>query len=177
MPPCCTCSSRLITTSTIKHLACHHIAPGEYSLMLQQQFPVGCCWNMYFCNDTAVRLDEGTDETISKRFTAFKNLSFRSSTSAMKYHLTLQHLLGKCLQGLCHEMNDFLKVLKISVADPGCLSQIPDLDFYPSRIPDLRSRIQNQQQKRGVKKNVLSCSSTSRGSEWQSITPFEWLFA
>ncbi len=24
---------------------------------------------------------------------------------------------------------------------------------------------------------LLSCSSTSRGSEWQLITPFEWLFA
>jgi hypothetical protein len=23
-----------------------------------------------------------------------------------------------------------------SVADPGCLSRIPDPDFYPSRIPD-----------------------------------------
>jgi hypothetical protein len=28
-----------------------------------------------------------------------------------------------------------------SVADPGCLSRIPDPDFYPSRIPDLGSRI------------------------------------
>ncbi len=28
-----------------------------------------------------------------------------------------------------------------SVADPGCLSQIPDPDFYPSRIPDPGSRI------------------------------------
>ncbi len=33
------------------------------------------------------------------------------------------------------------KVVKIissqtSVADPGCLSRIPDPDFYPSRIPD-----------------------------------------
>jgi hypothetical protein len=28
-----------------------------------------------------------------------------------------------------------------SVADPGCLSRILDPDFYPSRIPDLRSRI------------------------------------
>jgi hypothetical protein len=27
-----------------------------------------------------------------------------------------------------------------SVADPGCLSRIPDPDFYPSRIPDLGSR-------------------------------------
>jgi hypothetical protein len=42
---------------------------------------------------------------------------------------------------------------KSSVADPGCLSRIPDPDFYPSRIPDLGSRIQKQQQKRGVKKN------------------------
>jgi hypothetical protein len=38
-----------------------------------------------------------------------------------------------------------------SVADSGCLSRIPDPDFYPSRIPDLGSRIQKQQQKRGVK--------------------------
>ncbi len=40
-----------------------------------------------------------------------------------------------------------------SVADPECLSRIPDPDFYPSRIPDLGFRIQKQQQKRGVKKN------------------------
>jgi hypothetical protein len=39
-----------------------------------------------------------------------------------------------------------------SVADPGCLSRIPDPDFYPSRIADLGSRIQKQVQKRGVKK-------------------------
>jgi hypothetical protein len=43
-----------------------------------------------------------------------------------------------------------------SVADPGCSSKIPDPDFYPSRIPDLGSRIQKQQQKRGVKKKFLS---------------------
>jgi hypothetical protein len=24
----------------------------------------------------------------------------------------------------------------LSVADPGCLSRIPDPDFYPSKIPD-----------------------------------------
>jgi hypothetical protein len=44
----------------------------------------------------------------------------------------------------------------ISVADPGCLSRIPDPDFYPSRIPDLGSLIQKQQQKTGVKKKFLS---------------------
>jgi hypothetical protein len=30
---------------------------------------------------------------------------------------------------------------------------IPDPDFYPSRIPDLGSRIQKQQQKRRAKKH------------------------
>jgi hypothetical protein len=39
-----------------------------------------------------------------------------------------------------------------SVADPGCLSWIPDPDFYPSRISDPGSRIQKQVEKRGVKK-------------------------
>ncbi len=42
-----------------------------------------------------------------------------------------------------------------SVADPGCLSRIPDPDFCPSWIPDLGYRIQEQQEKRGVKK--ISC--------------------
>jgi hypothetical protein len=34
--------------------------------------------------------------------------------------------------------NIFKKILihLSSVADPGCLSRIPDPDFYPSRIPD-----------------------------------------
>jgi hypothetical protein len=41
-----------------------------------------------------------------------------------------------------------------SVADPGCFPRIPDPDFYLSRIPDPRT--QKQQQKRGVKKNLLS---------------------
>jgi hypothetical protein len=36
-----------------------------------------------------------------------------------------------------------------SVAEPGCLSPIPDPDCYTSRI-------QKQQQKRDVKKNLLS---------------------
>jgi hypothetical protein len=33
---------------------------------------------------------------------------------------------------------------KISVADPECLSQIPDPYLHPSPIPDLGSRIQDQ---------------------------------
>jgi hypothetical protein len=41
------------------------------------------------------------------------------------------------------------------VADPGCLLFIPDPDLYSSRNPDFGSRIQKQQQKRGLKK--ISC--------------------
>jgi hypothetical protein len=37
-----------------------------------------------------------------------------------------------------------------SVADPGCLSRIPDPDFYPSRIPDPGSK--NSNKERGEKK-------------------------
>jgi hypothetical protein len=33
---------------------------------------------------------------------------------------------------------------------------IPDPEFYPSRIPDPGSRTQKHQEKRGVKKNLLS---------------------
>ncbi len=33
------------------------------------------------------------------------------------------------------------QLILTSVADPGCLSRIPDPDFYPSRIPDTGSRI------------------------------------
>jgi hypothetical protein len=45
-----------------------------------------------------------------------------------------------------------------SVADPGCLSRIPDPDFYPSRIPDPGSRIPDPKtatKDRG-EKNLLS---------------------
>jgi hypothetical protein len=33
-----------------------------------------------------------------------------------------------------------------SVADPGCLSRIPDPDFYPSQIPDLGSKISSKRE-------------------------------
>jgi hypothetical protein len=42
-----------------------------------------------------------------------------------------------------------------SVADPGCLSRIPDPDFYPSRVPDPGSRITDPKtatKERGEKK-------------------------
>ncbi len=47
----------------------------------------------------------------------------------------------------------------VSVADPGCLSRIPDPDFYPSRIPD--HRFKNSNKREGWKKicchNFLCC--------------------
>jgi hypothetical protein len=50
-------------------------------------------------------------------------------------------------------------MIELSVADPGCLSQIPDPDFYPSRsrIPDPGSRIPDLKtatKERGEKKFV-----------------------
>jgi hypothetical protein len=44
------------------------------------------------------------------------------------------------------------------VADPGCLSRIPDSDFYPSRISDPGSRIPDPKtatKERGEKKFVV----------------------
>jgi hypothetical protein len=39
---------------------------------------------------------------------------------------------------------------KSSVADPGCLSRIPDPDFYPSRIPDPKTATQERGEKKFV---------------------------
>jgi hypothetical protein len=46
-------------------------------------------------------------------------------------------------QKIKSEMTTFWEtmLLPTSVADPGCLSRIPDPDFYPSRIPNPGSRI------------------------------------
>jgi hypothetical protein len=36
------------------------------------------------------------------------------------------------------------------VADPGCLSRIPDPDFYPSRIPDPKTATKERDEKKFV---------------------------
>jgi hypothetical protein len=46
-------------------------------------------------------------------------------------------------------------LFETSVAEPGCLSRIPDPDFYPTRIPDLRSQIQTAIKERSEKKLVF----------------------
>jgi hypothetical protein len=38
--------------------------------------------------------------------------------------------------------------LPSSVADPGCLSRIPDPDFYPSRIPDPKTATKERGEKK-----------------------------
>jgi hypothetical protein len=42
------------------------------------------------------------------------------------------------------------RVIPSNVADPGCLSQIPDPDFYPSRIPDPKTAIKERGEKKFV---------------------------
>jgi hypothetical protein len=39
------------------------------------------------------------------------------------------------------------KFVVSSVADPGCLSRIPDPDFYPSRIPDPKTATKERGEK------------------------------
>ncbi len=50
------------------------------------------------------------------------------------------------------------RILLTSVADPGCLSRIPGTDFYPSRIPEIGSRIPDPKtvtKERGEKNFVI----------------------
>jgi hypothetical protein len=44
--------------------------------------------------------------------------------------------------------NDVSVPQKGSVADPGCLSRIPDPDFYPSRIPDPKTATKERGEKK-----------------------------
>jgi hypothetical protein len=41
-------------------------------------------------------------------------------------------------------------LVSTSVADPGCLSRIPDPDFYPSRIPDPKTATKERGEKKFV---------------------------
>jgi hypothetical protein len=43
-----------------------------------------------------------------------------------------------------------LAIIVSSVADPGCLSRIPDPDFYPSRIPDPKTATKEKGEKKFV---------------------------
>jgi hypothetical protein len=69
-------------------------------------------------------------------------------------------------------------VFLISVADPGCLSLIPDPDFYPSRIPDLGSRIpdpKTARKERGEKKFVvITFYVATNFTKLQIISVLKW---
>ncbi len=47
---------------------------------------------------------------------------------------------------ICPCGQDSQAIPEISVSDPGCLSRIPDPDFYPSWIPDLESKNSNKRE-------------------------------
>jgi hypothetical protein len=52
-----------------------------------------------------------------------------------------------CIESL---KKTFIENQRISVADPGCLSQIPDPEFYPSRIPDPKTVTKERGEKKFV---------------------------
>ncbi len=64
------------------------------------------------------------------------------------------------------ELGTELFSLCSSVADPECLSRILIFTHPGSRIPDLGSRIQKQQQKRMVKKNFIQKNVTNFSKMW-----------
>ena len=41
-------------------------------------------------------------------------------------------------------------IVVVNVSDPGCLSRIPDPDFYPSRIPDPKTATKERGEKKFV---------------------------
>ncbi len=52
------------------------------------------------------------------------------------------------------------RIRKTSVADPGCLSRIPDPDFYPSRIPDPKTGRKERGKKKFVKHFFVATNFT-----------------
>ena len=70
--------------------------------------------------------------------------------------------------------------LSCSVADPGCLSRIPDPDFYPSRIPDPGSRIpdtgsKNSNKREGRKKIRYTFLCSHKFYKIENFLSFEML--
>jgi hypothetical protein len=63
-------------------------------------------------------------------------------------------------------------MLVSSVADPGCLSQIPDPDFYPSRIPDPKTATKERGEKKLV---VITFYVATNFNKLQNYFSFEVL--
>ncbi len=66
----------------------------------------------------------------------------------------IQHVAftNKTLNRVSYRKTSVPVMLRSSVADPGCLSRIPDPDFYPFPIPDLGSRISDPGSKNSNKR-------------------------
>ncbi len=71
--------------------------------------------------------------------------------------------------------NDLLQLHMIwlggSVADPGCLSRIPDPDFYPSRIPDPKTATKERGEKKLV---VITFYVATNFTKLQIIWVLKW---
>ncbi len=65
----------------------------------------------------------------------------------------LSHLQYLCL---IWQAKNLSNNLKCKVADPGCVSRIPDPDFYPSRIPDPKTATKEQGEK--ISCHIFFCS-------------------
>jgi hypothetical protein len=59
----------------------------------------------------------------------------------------------------------------VSVADPGCLSRIPDPDFYPSRIPDPKTATKERGEKKFV---VITFYVATNFTKLQIILVLKW---
>jgi hypothetical protein len=73
-----------------------------------------------------------------------KKFLFRSG---IRIFLTLDLGLEKFGSGIREKHPGSATTVKSSVADPGCLSRIPDPDFYPSRIPDPKTAMKDRGEK------------------------------
>jgi hypothetical protein len=72
--------------------------------------------------------------------------SMNSVTNIIRYKKMLNHLIQK------------LSFPQSSVADPGCLSQIPDPDFYPSRISDPKIATKGRDVRKKICCHTIFCS-------------------
>ncbi len=93
------------------------------------------------------------------------SFSLLATVLIFAYRMRRRHRSAFCLTCDCHpcppstllcsysRLSSAINIIMNSVADPGCLSRIPDPDFYPSRISDPGSK--NSNKREGWKK--ISC--------------------
>jgi hypothetical protein len=117
-------------------------------------------WRFQICGMGEKRSEEVTGKKIRAKKEKLKKLRNGLHTTFLKAFLHLQRIWNRhnilrfvwvifaFLVRACWKSGSFSGILQkgnlfISVADPGCLSRIPDPDYYPSRIPDPKKQQQN----------------------------------